>query len=504
MTSIHEHSNWMPVDRTFVPALPHRTRLTVHEVSPDRFEVTYPTNASGLYWVLVIVFLFVGWFPLTIIALMLGFRIPWLPVFPTYFGIVGGIPICLAWLISRIFKLHDGGRVSIEQGMLRVEFGVFLRSRQQISLESQSRFSVEDVGSESTNWQLKLFSTGKNNTVAHEGDLQRPDMHWLCHRLNEYLGREFPSHCLNCGRPLDVVDVDWPQRSVSCTDCDFAGPAPDPFKFDAIPDAPVAQCPSCLEPIWLANVNRDTGGCRCRRCGWSSHAVPPSRLESRQDLATFASDSFEQAVRLAFHHREYLLSVEQIRNDFPTEVSALNELRIQNLLEEGSETTPTINFRHHQTTGLWWVILGTLLIIALLTEGCLSAEKPRGLGPLILFSHYCLLHYAWCLAVGGFGVLIWWSRQAVRLKFTPYALGFTVGTRGRLIAWHTLNEVAVFRHSWPPILMLQHGGAGVALIIPTKSAARALARLCLGYRAQIPDSNQESELLEETQDGDAI
>ncbi len=83
----------------------------------------------------------VGWFPLSILALMLGSRFPWLPVFPTYFGIVGGIPICLAWLISRIFKRHDGGRISIAQGMLRVEFGVFLRSHQEISLENQCRFS---------------------------------------------------------------------------------------------------------------------------------------------------------------------------------------------------------------------------------------------------------------------------------------------------------------------------------------------------------------------------
>ena len=488
MTSIHEQGDWMPIDRTFVPALPHRSRLMVHEVSPERFEVTYPTNASGLYWILVFVFMFVGWFPLTILALMLGLRFPWLPVISTYFGIVAGIPISLAWLISRIYKRHDGGRISIEQGRLRADFGVFLCSRQEICLEDQSRFSVEDVGSESTNWTLKLFSMGKKLTLAHEGDLQRPDMHWLCHRMNEYLGHEFPSHCVNCGRPLEAVDVDWPQRGVYCSGCGFASPVPDPFELDAITEAPVEQCPSCFEPIWLPNVNRDTGGSRCRRCGWSSNALPPSRLESRQDLSTFASDAFEQGVRLAFRYQEHLLSAEQIRDEFPTDLSALDELRIQNLLEEMPEKTATVNFRHHQTTGLWWVFLGTVLLIALLTEGCLTTTKPQGLGLLGLFSHYWLFRFVWCFAVGVLGLLIWWSRQSVRLIFTPYALLLAVGKRKRLIAWHTLTEVAVFRHSWPPVLMLLHGGAGVVIVTTTKSAATALVRLCQSYRDRAPDS----------------
>jgi hypothetical protein len=92
----------------------------------------------------------------------------------------------------------------------------------------------------------------------------------------------------------------------------------------------------------------------------------------------------------------------------------------------------------------------------------------------------------------------WWARQAIRLTFTPYALQMTVGSRKRLIAWHTLTEVAVFRHSCPPLLMFQHDGTGVALVTPTKSAATALARLCLSYRGQVRDSNQTPELVDET------
>jgi hypothetical protein len=419
-------------------------------------------------------------FPLAILAIVLGFRLPWLPPVPTFFLICAGVPCLISWLISLIFRRPEGGEVCLEEGKLHYARGAVFPSRRDVDLKSGARFDVKDVGGdESTHFALQLFMEKKTTIIASQSDLALADLQWLGRRLNEWLGQEFPSRCLQCGRPLEAVDLDWPTRAVRCSECGHRGRAPEPVVGDAVPP-PCSDCPSCLYPIRLKDVSRITGGCRCRRCGWSSDAAPPLETDDNLDLQSYVRFKIERGLVNLIGKKSHQTPLTQLVWTFPTQAAALEALQQAGLVEESTADAMTVKYAHWQTAWLWLVYLIFLGIFAESTRFMINTRAiPPADRSFIWYWNMFTSHSVFLLLAATLVGLIWWTLLRVRLTFTLYALEWTVGRRKRLIAWHTLSDLGVLRRKWPPLVLLRHGGTGLLLVTPTSVAARAIARLCL-------------------------
>ena len=380
MAAIPEHKGWMPIDETFLPALPRRSRLTVHEVTPERFFVTYPVSPDcliGIFLVFSFGLFGVVWI-LIIFVLEHRFGIPWWITGPT---LIFGIPWLLGKGAARILRLPEGGKLQLDRKQLRAAGGVVFQWSKTHPIDHCSRLDVVDIGNnESTCWALSLQVDQKWTTFAQEIDLNVSDQKWLCRQMNSWLGWEFPSHCVACGRLLDSHDVDWQQKSVKCSACDFAGPAPDPFVPDAAPPAPPVECPGCSGTIWLTDVNRETGGYRCHRCNWSSEALPPRRLESFADARDFWITELGRAVPVALNACTKLVSDGELQQEFPSASSARRQLEDDRLIEDGSRDKLTLAFGNWQVPKFWWRVLaaGSILIFNLwLLFWVFPGNQPR-------------------------------------------------------------------------------------------------------------------------------
>lgn len=481
MDSGDKHSGWFEVGNTYVPSPPRKTKLTIVEATPKLWKATYPTNATGLRWTLNFVFFILGCMPGAIGGIILAARFPWLPGVPVIVGLSFFLPLILAELVARCFTRRAGGVIQLEPSRLHYERGAIWRTRKELELEPSGRFEVDEVGGEeNTLWVLQLVMDQKRTVLATTSDLGRTDLHWLCHRLNEFLGWEFPSHCLLCGHALDVQDVDWPRRSIRCQSCEFEGPSPDPFPPDAVPEMPIASCPSCLDPIWLTNVHRETGGCRCRRCGWASDREPPLSWETPDELPGWIGDLIERTLGRICDRPKSFLKPAELQEAIPSDDDAWSQLQAEQLAVEENLKFDTVTYAFRQMVRFWWVIL-VLCLLAFLTARQLyfHYQAPMANRHFAYYVDRIAMQFFLLCCLTILGGLIWWSFQTVRLKFTDNALHWIIGRRERLIAWHTLTKVVVPVYPWPPMILFKHGGTGLLLITPTATAARALARICL-------------------------
>lgn len=471
------HSEWMPIDRTFVPALPRRSRLTVHEVTPERFVVTYPIEPGWLFGCLMVPSL--GLFGIFSILIMFvlehRFRVPWWITGP---ALILGIP----WLISkglcRLLHRPEGGKLQLDRKQFLAESGVFWQWSETHPLNDRSRLNVIDIGSEQTYQALSLQVEQQWKTLAQECDLSVADQKWLCSQMNAWLGHEFPSHCAACGRPLESRDIDWQQRSVCCSECGFLGPAPDPFSLNAAPPCPPHECPCCTGTIWLTDVNRETGGCRCQRCHWASEALPPMRLESFADTKNFLITSMGRAVSVALSASDKFVSNDKLHQEYPSAANARRQLEDDHLIQDNSRDKLSLAFGHWQVSkfNLLVLAIGAILILNIwLLLWVFHGTPPRTwLHWFGRLSSFLMLPVSGGLAAFS----VWWGFKRVCLIFTPEALLLQIGQIKRVIRWNTLKEVATHEGVWPPMVYLDYGGSGAVVTPPSHAAARAITRLC--------------------------
>jgi hypothetical protein len=480
-----------PSGSTFFPALPARSRLTIVELTPVRLAATYPTRATGLYWALSMVLLIALFFPLAILTIILGFRLPWLPPVLTFFAICAGVPCLVSWLISLIFRRPAGGRVCLEEGTLHFERGTIFPSRRDVNLKPGAQLGVSDVGGEeSTHFALQLLVEGKATIIASQSDLTLADLQWLARRMNEWLGQEFPSQCLQCGRALKATDLDWPTRAVCCSECGYRGRGSEPLAGDIVPP-PIRDCPSCQDPIRLQDVSRITGGCRCRHCGWSSDAAPPMELDDPSNLPSYVRFKIERGVVKLIDRKSLHMPLVELVSAFPTEGEALEVLRQAELVEESTPGAMTVKYAHWQTARLWLVYIIFLAIFAESTRFMVNTRSIAAADrSFIWYWNMFASHIVFLLLAATLVGLAWWTLLGVKLTFTPNALEWTVGSRKRLIAWHTLSDVVVLNRRWPPVVLLRHGGTGLLLVTPTSESARAIGRLCLFHREKAGRPNE--------------
>lgn len=424
MTNPIREPQWLSVGDTQLPQLPPRSRLVVERVSPEFFDVTYQPKSQG-----------------SLLAKLTDNKSQRIRLTP-----------------SDVFVFEDAATVVYRQ----------------CGIGPSSRFKVERVEHmDDVDYQLVLTEEAKNFLVVHESHLDEADFKWLECRFNEWLGWEFPTHCVACGRRLEACDLEWSERSVDCSECDYRGPAPDPFPDDVAPSAPPSRCPNCEQPIWLTEVNRCSGGCRCKRCDWISEATPP--LVSLGSL-------MEVAMGLAFLQTELLIPEDAIRAEYPRKEDALRALEEEGLVQQSEPGATNISFNlwKNRVVPFTALALGVVLIIL---AGLLA--------PVIMIEHrtwtdYCLMIFclgSLMLVAPGLGLLIWWASRRITLMFTPAALVRQIGEKKRFIKWGTLNLVAVSKGGWLPSVLLKQGGAGLTLITPSDAAAKAIARLCIEHRS---------------------
>lgn len=469
-------SKWMPIDRTFVPALPRQSRLTVHEVSPQRFHVSYPVEPAWLFGCLMVPSLgLFGIFSILItFVLEHRFHIPWWITGP---ALIFGIP----WLISKglcqLLRRPEGGKLQLDRKQLLAESGVFWRWAETHPIDDRSRLDVIDIGSDPTIQALSLQVDQQWKTLAQECDLPVADQKWLCRQMNVWLGWEFPSHCVACGRSLDSHDVDWPQRSVQCSACDFAGPAPAPFVLDAAPPMPPEKCPSCTGTIWLADVNRETGGCRCQRCHWVSDALPPMRMESFADAQDFWITAGGRGVAIALHSSDKFVTDEELRHEFPSAGLVHRQLEEDRLIEDRDRDRLTIVFGHWQVPRFYLLLFvaGALVMLNLWLLFWVFPGTPPQTWPKWIGRRLCFLMLP---LSGGFAAFsLWWGTKSVRIIFTSEALLLQIGRIKRVIGWSTLKQAATHKGVWPPMVYLVYGGTSVLITPPSHAAACAITRL---------------------------
>ncbi|MFO0919206.1 MAG: hypothetical protein U0872_12945 [Planctomycetaceae bacterium] len=478
MTAIPDHNDWMSIDRTFLPPLPRRSKLTVQEVTPDRFFVTYLVSANGLSCLLLVL----SFLPNGIMSVVIGgllemqYGIPLWITGPT-------LLLGISWLLGRglvgLFRRPEGGKLLLDREQLRAEGGAVFRWSETHPIDHHSRLDVVDIGNnESTSWALSLQVDQKWKTLASEIHLSVADQKWLCRHMNSWLGWEFPSHCVACGRLLDSQDVDWRQRSVKCAACDFAGPAPDPFVLDAVPPAPPVVCPGCTGTIWLTDVNRETGGYRCHRCHWSSEALPPMRIDSFADAKDYWMTALGRAVPIALTVSDKFLSNDELQQEFPSASSARRQLEDDRLIDDGSRDKLTLAFGNWQVPRFKWLVFASVLMLILnlwLLFWVFPGTPPRTwLHWYGRMSSFMMLPVFVSLAA----FIAWWGGKRVRMIFTPEALLLQIGQIKRIIRWNTLKDVATHKGVWPPMVYLVYGGTGALVTPPSHATARAITRLC--------------------------
>ncbi|MBA4030097.1 MAG: hypothetical protein C0478_04275, partial [Planctomyces sp.] len=265
----------LPVDGTFLPPLPPSSKLTIVRWHPDEVEITYPVEASFVKWTLFFFLFFILALPLLIVCVALGQGVPWIPA-PVAIVLPLVIPFFIAKFLTRPLTDKTGGRIHWTQHQAAFRGGTWLTARRTFLRRREMQVDTyNNPDSDSNHLALVVTWDNTRETIAQETDLRPGDLKWLKHRLNEWLGWEFPDCCVRCGKILTQRDVDWQARSVACQDCGYLGPSPDPFHADEpLPVLP-HECPNCTSPLLLRHTNRETGGCRCAICGWESSASPP-------------------------------------------------------------------------------------------------------------------------------------------------------------------------------------------------------------------------------------
>ena len=484
---------WMSINETHLPALPPNSRLTVVAVTPDRFEVTYPLEAHFIQWTMFFLLFFFLGFPLLVLCVAVGPLIPEMnPLFAIFIPMI--MLIQLSRVFARQFRKLTGGRIVLTLDHVSTTGGTLFHKTQTHRFLGLGPFEVCNVGAnDSSHWALILCLGSAENIIAQETDITLPDLKWLNERMNEWLGWEFPRHCVSCGKLLDQFDVRWAERRVCCSDCLYEGPAPDPFAENQEPPRLPDGCPSCDSLILLSEINRETGGCRCEVCGWESTAVPPLRPEDFRGFTDFFQAVFSRLLPLILYFPEQMVSERDLLEEFPAESDAWAYLETELQSEFQDSQRPVIQFNHWRTRGLS-AVLGGLSVAVIILVGLLTTVlvAPPGQRTWQLFLAKLVV---WCLltvAVAISSFLIWWRCRRTELRFSPYALSIFSSHRQRLIAWRTLGGVAVHRRGWPPFLVLTHGGAGIHLALPTRKSARALARIMIIYRDRSTNSDPRS------------
>lgn len=477
---------WLAIDRTFVlpPPLPYR--VFVEKLSPEIIEFTFTIQARGILFFLVFTFGVILFFPLSFLALVIGQRFPQLPSILVYFGIVGGGIYGLAWLVSRPAWSRKGGRIRIDESSLHIQGICIFRWSKNFPRTATTRFDIELQGDESPRWTLLLLGSHPPVSVVGEPHLTRRELEWLKHRLNEWLGWRFPSHCAACGRPLEARDLDWPSRSVLCSECGFAGPAPDPLSGTLLPTPPPTDCPTCHQPIWLPDVNRETATAACRLCGWASQVHSPPDPGQFDSFLEYFTSIYSYFVNLLFCFPGSAFSDSELIAEFPSAEFAWKLLEYESIAGQFQPTNGlpqrTVTYHHWQTHRYLIVVttLAALLLLSLYSRfGLLDIPRDqRG------WAQYFAQFIAFASSLTSFLMLtfaLWWGARRTQLIFTPDALIWTVGDQTRMAAWRNLCRVALLRRGWPPFLLLMHGGAAVTLAPPSCSAARAITRICLEH-----------------------
>lgn len=471
----------MPIDRTFVPALPSQSRLTVREVTSERFVVSYSDERKLMVGCLTAFSMFI-FIPFAAIAAIYVQKLSLVPWWMTLMVLVGGMQRLIQHSVSGRPSRREGGRLQLKRHQLRVEGGVFFRSTKTYPIEVRSRLEVIRIGIDSDIPALSLRVNQEWHTLAQECQINVADQKWLCQQMNAWLGWEFPSHCVACGRPLESHDVDWQQRSVRCSGCGFPGPAPDPFAINAASPAPPFECPCCHGAIWLNDVNRETGGCRCHRCQWSSEALPPMRLDSLTDAKSFLITVMGGVIPVVLSLFDKLVSDDKLQREYPSAASARRQLENDHLIEEGSRDKLTLTFGHWQVLNFsfWVLATGSLLILNFgLLFWVFPGTPPRTwLHWFGRLSSFLMLP----LSGGAAAFTVWWAMKRVCMIFTTEALLLQIGQTKRVIRWNTLKQAATHDGVWPPMVYLVYGGTGAIVTPPSHTAARAITRLCQIHR----------------------
>ena len=174
-----------------------------------------------------------------------------------------------------------------------------------VPIHSSTQFDTDSVEcGDYSQKRLLLIDSDSRIVIAAEPELLDEDLEWLKSRFNEWLGWEFPFFCVDCGHELTTKDVNWPNCCVACSECHFQSPAPEPFDSESLPAAPPHECPSCHIEIPLRELNRKTGGCRCRSCGWVSETIPALRFDGEIRLGDIGKALVEAGIAVAFQNSE--------------------------------------------------------------------------------------------------------------------------------------------------------------------------------------------------------
>ncbi|HEV3342526.1 MAG TPA: hypothetical protein VG125_19295 [Pirellulales bacterium] len=476
---------WMSIDRTVLPTPPRQTTLTVRETTGQRFDVTFPVEAHLLKHGLAFLLWAVLMLPLLIGAVFLAAVFPRIELL-WWLGLAFFIPMAITACIGRRFRRAEGGRLCLERSQLSAAGGAVVRWSRVYPIDGTSKLAVisSDTSDESTTWLLQLEDPEKKVALTDSNVLSVADMRWLAERFNEWLGWEFPAHCLECGRPLERADLNWPQRRVECSGCGFLGPAPDPFDAEAVPPPPDAVCPNCAEPIRLTQINRQSGGCHCPLCGWESEAAPSLRPRDFEGIADYCSTLVGRWAAAALQFPQHLVSGDELIDEFPTPESAWAKLANEDLIVHDQKGR-LVAYRHWRTRGLPTVVAalagGVLLAIILLATVLGGPAGDRG---WMTFFAVWTCRFGLLVLGGTLLAATWWGCRRTVFLFSAQALAWECSGRRRVATWPTVGAVGVPRTGWPPLFVVKHGGAGILFAPPSKAAARALARLCLAYRDQ--------------------
>jgi hypothetical protein len=477
---------WISVDRTQLPFPPRSTVLTLREVSPQRFDVSFPVETRTLTFGIAFLLWVPLMLPLMIGAVVLAARFPQINVLIWMAGAFF-TPMWIARLIARRFRRPDGGRLCLDRKQLSAAGGTVLLWLREYPLAETSMFALvaTNDSDDARSWLLNLKGPVREVTVSDDCALNAPDLRWLHERFNEWLGWEFPAHCVACGARLAQCDLNWPKRRVECGRCGFRGPAPNPFPPEAIPAPPPAACPNCAEKIWLTHVNRASGGCRCEACGWESESAPPMHPCDFSGIVSYCASVVGRSIASRMQSSPHRASREDLLAEFPTPESAWARLAHENLLVREQDRAPQVVYRNWQTRGLPAALaagaLGIIVSALLLATVFAGPSQDRTTLESLAVCACRLV----CLVLAVYLMAgVWWARRRTVLVFAPQALAWDRGGRRRVVTWHTLTDAATQRSGWPPILILVHGGAGILFAAPTVSSARAICRLCLAHCEQ--------------------